>query len=438
MGSRIAPGTVVAGRYCVEKVLGEGKRKRTYLASDTHLPRSVALAVFKDSSTWSSGGAEGSEAIILGQIGGHDNIVTLYDRGSDGELHYLVFEYLPHGTLREACERVWEGNEQVKISDALRWFRQLSRALSHIHQRGVLHRDISPRNVWLDERDVAHLGDFDSAIKLGVPETLEPAQVTTEAYSSPEQARGDEVDLRSDLYSLGALFYEVSCGKRPRLSARTETPLLPPSHYRFDLPPRLDKLIMSLISYDPCDRPDSAEPLITRLFEIAKTVDLDTMISAGESDTVEFKSTFRFDLKEQRVKSERISDVTKAISAMLNTHGGVLLIGVDDEGSPIGLRCDLDSFDHDDKTLDAFERKLRSAVSAQIGFIANKDVGVSFPKYKGVQICRIDIQRSKTPAFVKRKSSGAEFYVRQGNASHPLTDLEDLYLYVSDRWGSDL
>lgn len=435
MDVEIASGVVVADRYRVERVLGEGARKRTYLAWDTHLPRPVALAVFKGESPvpW-SGEAEGQEAIILGQIGGHDNIVTLYDRGSDGEIGYLVFEYLPSGTLRSYCEKVWAENKQVEISEALRWFRQLSRALSHVHSRDILHRDVSPRNVWLDERNVAHLGDFDSAIKLGAPETLKPAEITTEAYSSPEQARGDEVDVRSDLYSLGALLYEVSCGQRPKLSAWVETLPPPPSYHRSDLPPQLDALIMSLMSYAPGDRPDSADLLISQLFDIAKTADLETMISAGESDVVEFKSTFRWDIREQRQMDDRTRDITKCISAMLNMHGGVLLIGVDDDGNPLGLDLDLKSFSDGDQTLDEFERKLRSAISSQIGILANKDVGISFPHHKGLQICRVDVHRSQTPAFIKIKATPAEFYVRQGNASHPLTDLQEFYRFVRDRW----
>jgi len=434
VGIGLASGVVVAGRYKVERARGEGTRKQTYLAWDTLLPRPVVLAIFKESPTPLPGEAADPEALILGQIGGHDNIVTLYDRGSDGEFRYLIFEYLPNGTLRAFCEKIWAEKQQVEIADALRWFRQLSRALSHIHSRDILHRDVSPRHVWLDERNVAHLGDFDSAINLGATETLKPAAIAIEAYSSPEQARGDLVDVRSDLYSLGALLYEVSCGQRPKLSPWTESSPPPPSHYRPDLPSQLDALILSLVSYAPKDRPGSADLIIERLQDITKTADLETLISAGESDLVEFKSTFRWDLHEQRPNNDRINDITKCIAAMLNMHGRTLLIGVADDQTPVGLDFDLLSFDEDCQTLDEFERKLRSAISSQIGVLANQNVGVSFPHYQGTPICRVDIRAAGVPAFLKRKAANTEFYIRAGNASQPLTDLQEFYHFVKYRW----
>lgn len=195
----LEPGELFAGRYAVERLLGEGDRKQTYLARDTKLDRLVAVSLVKPEAIESDPEGTEREARVLGRIGGHPNIVSLYDYEIDNEgaLQYIVFQYLSGGTLAKCLQQAG----QQSLDDILRLGRQLSRGLAHLHDRGLIHRDVSPDNVWLDERHVAHLGDFDSAITTTGADTLRP--ITTGSFAAPEEHQGCALDVRTDLFSLG-------------------------------------------------------------------------------------------------------------------------------------------------------------------------------------------------------------------------------------------
>jgi len=263
---------VVAGRYRLIRLLGEGERKRTYLAEDTIVGRQVALAMVKPDALHSDPRGTAREVAAICQTGNHDNVVTLYDRGTADGSDYLVFEYLSGGNLREHLAQRRRNHESITPEELRRLGRQLARALSHVHARGLLHRDVAPANIWLDERHVAHLGDFDSAMPLNAPPGIE-APATTEAYASPEQVAGKPVDERSDLYSLGAVLYEALTGERPRRTGKGA--IVAPRVLRPDAPPDLNALICRLLAPQPEDRPASAEmvlvdlkpPFATRRFE---------------------------------------------------------------------------------------------------------------------------------------------------------------------------
>lgn len=142
--------------------------------------------------------------------------------------------------------------------------RRLARALAHVHELGLVHRDVAPGNVWLDERQMAHLGDFDSVISLDTalqPATLPP---TTEAYSAPEERSGGPVDQRSDLYSLGAVLYEALTGERPELMPRAAAAKRLAAA-RSDLPRSLRDTICSLLAESPRERPGSAQEVLDAL-----------------------------------------------------------------------------------------------------------------------------------------------------------------------------
>src|SRR5215471_16634817 len=157
------------------------------------------------------GDKRGDESCGWGsRIGNHPNIVSLYDFeiDSDGSAEYMIFEYLGGGTLTEYLKQAG----QQSLDDVLRFGRQLCRGLSHLHGQGLIHRDVSPNNVWLDERHVAHLGDFDSAITTIGTDILRP--ITTGAYAAPEELQGGSLDERSDLYSLGGVLHVIATGGR--------------------------------------------------------------------------------------------------------------------------------------------------------------------------------------------------------------------------------
>lgn len=258
--SDIKPGMIFAGRYKIIDFLGEGDRKRTYLASDLNLDREVALALIRPEAAQSDPAGTKREAEVLCQAGSHDNIVTLFDRGSTGGLEYLVFEYLPRGTLRDYLAA--RHGDPLPVDEVMRFGRQLARALSQVHRRGLIHRDVAPANVWLDERNVAHLGDFDSAVRLDEREPLSDLPPTTEAYAAPEEAAGGPVDERSDLYSLGALLYEAATGQRPVSAGKG---IAVPRALQPSIPPGLNAIIWKMLSQNPGDRPASAGEVLDAL-----------------------------------------------------------------------------------------------------------------------------------------------------------------------------
>lgn len=158
-------GDVFARRYVIDRVLGEGDRKRTYLASDTKMDRLVAISFVKPDAVLSDPEGTEREAKVLGRIGRHANIVSLYDFeiSADGSAQHMIFEYLSGGTLARHLGETGP----IPLDALLRVGRQVCRGLSHLHGRGLIHRDVSPENIWLDEHLVAHLGDFDSAVTTG-------------------------------------------------------------------------------------------------------------------------------------------------------------------------------------------------------------------------------------------------------------------------------
>lgn len=256
----IRPGQVFAGRYRIVALLGEGDRKRTYLAFDANLKRQVALALVKLEAARSDPAGTLREVEVLCRAGRHANIVTLHDQGIAHGIEYLVFNYLPGGTLRDYLSK--RLGQPLSAEEIMRFGRQLARALSHVHQHGLVHRDVAPANVWLDERNEAHLGDFDSAVRReeqGLPGSL---PTTTEAYVSPEQAAGGPVDERSDLYSLGAVLYEAATGSRP---TRGEDGVVAPRTLRPDIPPKLNAIISKLMNEIPADRFATADDALAAL-----------------------------------------------------------------------------------------------------------------------------------------------------------------------------
>jgi serine/threonine-protein kinase len=243
----LQPGSVFAGRYRIRRFLGEGDRKRTYLADDTVFPRRVALALIKRGAAEADPEGTRREAEILAEAGRNDNVVTLHDWGIVDGTEYLVFDYLPGGTLREYIAKRAERGKPLPVDDVMQLGRRLARALAYVHGLGLIHRDIAPANVWLDERQMAHLGDFDSAVSHDAALTPVGLPPTTEAYAAPEQLSGGPVDKRSDLYSLGAVLYEALTGERPeRLPRAAIAKRLTAA--RLDLPRNLRDTVCSLLA----------------------------------------------------------------------------------------------------------------------------------------------------------------------------------------------
>jgi serine/threonine protein kinase len=407
-------GSVFADRYRIDDVITHGKRKWTYRASDMKARghRQVALAVMEPGSDST---ASQREVEMMGQVGPHDSVETLYDFELDALTPYLVFEYLPGGRLRDHIRDLQASSSQVPLTDFFRTARQLCRALAHVHGRGVIHRDLAATNILLDERDVAHLGDFDTAISAEEADMGVVVPLTPEGVAAPELLSGAPPDYRADLYALGAVLYELLTGALPSAGGLPGR-VVPPSQLRPDVPPRLDTLITSMLAADREDRPRSAQAVLDELRDIEKTADLELLIAGGESTSLEFKQTMRWDTKLQQRSTELLRACMKAVCAFLNSGGGTLLIGVANTGEPKGLEDDLKDFS-DKRTVDGFELRFRDALSKNLSPESNQLVALSFPYISGIQICRVDVSQSPRPVFLVAKGGPAEFFVRKGNAS---------------------
>jgi hypothetical protein len=267
------PRSLAAGRYRVERFLGEGAKKRVYLAHDTRLDREVAIAVIKTEGLDDAGRTRiHREAQAMGRLGDHPNIVTVYDVGDDRGQLYIVSQYMPGGDVGRLLGEA--GSRQLPIEDSLRVAEHICLALAHAHSKGIVHRDLKPGNVWLAEDGTPKLGDFGLAVALDRSRlTQEGMMVGTAAYMPPEQALGHPPDARSDLYALGAMLYEMATGRPPFLgddavaviSQHINTPPVAPSWHNPAVGKTFEALILQLLAKDPEARPRSAGEVRERL-----------------------------------------------------------------------------------------------------------------------------------------------------------------------------
>jgi len=434
--AKLELGSVFAGRYEVEEKLGDGDRKRTYLAHDTKLDRQVAISLVKPEAVLADPEGTEREARVLGRIGNHPNIVSLYDFeiDGDGSAEYMIFEYLGGGTLTEYLKQAG----QQSLDDVLRFGRQLCRGLSHLHGQGLIHRDVSPNNVWLDERHVAHLGDFDSAITtIG---TDIPRPITTGAYAAPEELHGGSLDERSDLYSLGGVLHVIATGGR----WPGDLSLL--GSQRPDLLLALGDLIASLLSDSPDDRPLSAASVLVRLDDIRHGSKIGSLIAAGESEQIEFKSSLHHPygppspdlqkLQPQQARKEAQKwlrkSVTKTIAAFLNTNGGTLLIGVDDSGAVLGIEADFVYLRPEKQHADGWMLSLKEAIINALEREVWGAIHASVVQHEEHMVAVVHCPPRAGETW--HREGGAEcFYIRAANATEELTG-RDLVRYMREHW----
>jgi serine/threonine protein kinase/tetratricopeptide (TPR) repeat protein len=268
--------------YRILKVLGSGGMGMVLLAEDTQLARPVALKVIRPElgQTLDVRQRFLREAKAMAKVRS-DYVVTVYQVGQANDTCYLAMELLEG----EPLDRWLDAVTIPPLDETLRIGRQIALALTAAHARELIHRDIKPANVWLEgpARRVKLL-DFGLArpqeadIKL----TSSGMIVGTAAYMAPEQARGETVDARADLYSLGCLLYEMVTGTLPFHGDTTMALLMakvleqprPARSHNPNIPAPLDELIMCLLAKAPADRPDSAQTVIARLQAIESTVTL--------------------------------------------------------------------------------------------------------------------------------------------------------------------
>ena len=266
-------GRVLAGRYALGGLLGSGGMGQVYRARDRVLERTVAIKVLSAAATQdlelvARFGREARAAAALN----HPNIVTVFDSGADGDLHYLVMEYVEGQSLAGLLRQ--EGElEPRRAADV---GRQVCQALVAAHAAGLVHRDITPGNVLVDQAGLVKVADFGIA-KLAAVTTMtgDGMLLGTAAYLSPEQAQGRPVDGRSDLYALGCVLYALVTGAPPfagdspvAVAARhlTEQPV--PPKERNPRVGALEAVLLTALAKDPADRYQTAAAMAQDLGRI--------------------------------------------------------------------------------------------------------------------------------------------------------------------------
>ena len=267
---------VLAERYALEELVASGGMGAVYRARDQVLARTVAVKTLHPELASDETFLERfrREALAAARLT-HPNIVSIYDTGAEGtagdERHFIVMEYCGGGTLEDLALR--EGPLEPERIAAIG--AAICDALAYAHQNGVIHRDIKPANVLLADDGTVKVSDFGiaKAAFTGQDVTTSGSLLGTVTYISPEQARGEEPDARSDLYSLGVVLYELAVGRAPFSAdspvgtAMKHVSEDPPAlrSIRAGIPRDLETVILEALRKDPSERPQSADELKARL-----------------------------------------------------------------------------------------------------------------------------------------------------------------------------
>jgi serine/threonine protein kinase len=258
---KIAPvdATPLIPGYKVEKLINSGAMGQVYLATQEALERPVAIKVITPALSIDATFRQRflKEGKIIAQLR-HPNIVTIHDIGECLNQYYMIMEYVEGGTLRDRIQKGLSAEQAVNI------LRQIASALGYAHRQGFVHRDVKPANILFRDDHNAVLSDFGiaKAREDNVHLTATGLAVGTVIYMSPEQSWGKRLDGRSDLYSLGLVFYEMLVGFRPSRTVDGLIEKLPPECSRYQ------GILDKLLAFNPNERFASAEQLIDAIDRI--------------------------------------------------------------------------------------------------------------------------------------------------------------------------
>ncbi len=263
-------------RYKIEEVIGSGGMAVVFRAHDTLMDRTVAVKMLREEFADDDGAVRRfiNESKAVAMLS-HQNIVNIFDVSVSENLKYIVMEYIEGITLKSYMS----SHGKLSFSEICNFTEQILAALDHAHSRGVVHRDIKPQNIMILDDGSIKVTDFGIA-KLPSAQTVTETDkaIGTVYYISPEQASGKKVDARSDIYSLGALLYELATGTLPFDSENTVSIALmqinnapkKPRDIKHDIPVGLETFILTAMEKNPADRFDSAANMMHYLQKLKK------------------------------------------------------------------------------------------------------------------------------------------------------------------------
>ena len=264
----LEPGTILGGRYEIIRLLGQGGMGAVYQAHDRELDRQVALKVIRaDMAANPEILRRFKQELILARQITHKNVIRIFDLGQADGIKFITMQYIEGEDLQELLKQ----KKKLEPADAANIIAQVCRALEVAHVEGVIHRDLKPQNIMLDKTGRVYVMDFGIARStLGSGMTQTGALIGTPDYMSPEQAKGQTLDARSDLFAVGIIFYEILSGQCPfnadttmgKLWKRTSEPARPLGELDKTIPQPLSDIVKKCLEIDPQKRFASATKLL--------------------------------------------------------------------------------------------------------------------------------------------------------------------------------
>jgi len=314
-------GRLVDGRYRVRARIARGGMATVYVATDLRLERRIALKVMhahlSDDSAFQSRFIQ--EARAAARLA-DPHVVNVFDQGQDGELAYLVMEYLPGITLRELLRE----QKRLTIPQTITIMDAILSGLSAAHRAGIVHRDVKPENVLLAEDGRIKIGDFGLARATTANTATGQQLLGTIAYLAPELVTRGTADARSDIYALGIMLYEMLVGEQPykgeqpmQIAFQHATESVPrPSVRNPAVPEQLDELVLWATEKSPDERPDDAQQMLERLREIER--DLGVTPTAARATAPQHSNADSGDLTKVMPGTMVIADPTAPAPAAID------------------------------------------------------------------------------------------------------------------------